>query len=53
MIDGIADQELAGDHLYTLWADNLTDEEAGRLLRQNGKEEKGHGERMRRAASML
>ncbi len=53
MIHGIADQELAGDALYDLWATNLDHEEAGRLLRQNGKEEKGHGERMRRAAGML
>jgi rubrerythrin len=53
MIDGIAEQELAGDALYDLWATNLGHEEAGRLLRQNGKEEKGHGERMQRAAAML
>jgi rubrerythrin len=53
MIGGIADQELAGDVLYDLWATNLGHEEAGRLLRLNGKEEKGHGERMRRAAAML
>ncbi len=53
MIGGIAQQELAGDALYDLWAANLGHEEAGRLLRQNGKEEKGHGERMLRAADML
>ena len=53
MIDGIAQAELAGDRLYDLWATNLDHEEAGRLLRQNGKEEKGHGERMQRAANLL
>jgi hypothetical protein len=53
MINGIAEQELAGDALYDLWAINLEHEEAGRLLRQNGKEEKGHGERMQRAAALL
>ncbi len=53
MISSIAQQELAGDKLYSLWATNLGHEEAGRLLRQNGKEEKGHGERMLRAANML
>lgn len=53
MINGIAQQELAGDTLYDLWATNLGHEEAGRLLRLNGKEEKGHGERMQRAAGML
>ncbi|MDB5394987.1 MAG: hypothetical protein JWM91_2493 [Rhodospirillales bacterium] len=53
MISGIAQQELAGDALYDLWATNLGHEEASRLLRRNGKEEKGHGERMQRAAGML
>jgi rubrerythrin len=53
MIDGIAQQELAGDALYELWATNLGHEEAGRLLRLNGREERGHGERMQRAAALL
>jgi len=53
MIAGIAQQELAGDTLYDLWATNLGHEEAGRLLRLNGREEKGHGERMLRAAEMI
>ncbi len=53
MLSGIAAGELAGDALYEVWATNLGHEEAGRLLRQNGKEEKGHGERMQRAASLL
>jgi rubrerythrin len=53
MIGGIAHSELAGDRLYDLWATNLGHEEAGRLLRLNGREEKGHGERMLRAADML
>ena len=53
MIEGIARSELAGDALYDLWAANLGHEEAGRLLRLNGREEKGHGERMLRAATLL
>lgn len=53
MIEGIAQSELAGDALYDLWAANLGHEEAGRLLRLNGREEKGHGERMMRAAALL
>jgi rubrerythrin len=53
MIEGIAESELAGDKLYDLWATNLGHEEAGRLLRLNGREEKGHGERMLRAAATL
>ena len=53
MIEGIARSELAGDALYDLWATNLGHAEAGRLLRLNGREEKGHGERMLRAATLL
>ena len=53
MIEGIARSELAGDALYDLWATNLAHEEAGLLLRLNGREEKGHGERMLRAAALL
>jgi rubrerythrin len=53
MLLGIAQAELAGDALYDRWAANLSHEEAGRLLRQNGKEEKGHGERMQHAASLI
>ena len=53
MIEDIAKRELAGDALYDLWATNLGHEEAGRLLRLNGREEKGHGERMMRAATLL
>jgi rubrerythrin len=53
MIEGIAQSELAGDALYDLWATNLDHDEAGRLLRLNGREEKGHGERMLRAATLI
>jgi rubrerythrin len=53
MLNSIAAGELAGDALYEVWATNLDHEEAGRLLRLNGKEEKGHGERMQRAAGLL
>jgi rubrerythrin len=53
MREGIAQAELAGNALYEGWATNLAHEEAGRLLRQNGKEEMGHGERMMRAATLL
>jgi rubrerythrin len=53
MLDGIAQTEIAGDALYEGWAVALGNEEAGRLLRQNGKEELGHAERMQRASSLL
>jgi rubrerythrin len=52
-LEAIARAELAGDALYDRWATNLGHEEAARLLRQNGKEEKGHGERMLHAASLI
>jgi rubrerythrin len=53
MLEGIARSETAGDALYDLWATNLGHDEAGRLLRQNGREEAQHGERMRAAAAAL
>ncbi len=53
MLHGIAATELAGDMLYETWASNLDHEEAGRLFRLNGREEKGHGERMQKAAALL
>ena len=53
MLDGIAASEIAGDALYDRWATSLGHEEAARLLRLNGKEEKGHGERMERVAGLL
>jgi hypothetical protein len=53
MLRGIAATEVAGDMLYDTWATNLGHEEAGRLLRLNGREERGHSERMERAASLL
>ncbi len=53
MLAGIAEGEIAGDALYEGWATALGDEEAGRLLRQNGKEELGHAERMQKASALL
>jgi rubrerythrin len=53
LLNGIAAGEIAGDALYEKWAANLGHDDAARLLRQNGKEEKGHGERMQRAAALL
>ena len=36
-----------------VWAVALGDEEAGRQLRRNGKEERGHGERAQQAVALL
>jgi rubrerythrin len=53
MLDGITQGEIAGEALYDSWAAYLGDEEAARQLRQNGKEERGHGERAQQAKALL
>ena len=53
MLDGITQGETAGEALYDGWATYLGDEEAARQLRQNGKEERGHGERAQQAKALL
>jgi rubrerythrin len=53
MLNGIAQGEAAGEALYDGWATFLGDEEAARQLRQNGKEEAGHGERAQQAIALL
>ena len=45
--------ETGGNTLYQTWADNIGNEAAAELLRQNGKEEIQHGDRARRAAELL
>lgn|GEM_PF-155146 len=49
----IAEGEYGGEALYEGWAQALGDPEMGKLLRQNGKEEKGHGERAEHVAILL
>ncbi|HEX4506510.1 MAG TPA: ferritin family protein [Alphaproteobacteria bacterium] len=53
MLDGITQGETAGEALYDGWATYLGDAEAARQLRQNGKEERGHGERAQQAKALL
>jgi rubrerythrin len=53
MLDSIIQGEIAGEALYDGWAAYLGDEEAARQLRQNGKEERGHGERAQQAKALL
>ena len=43
--------ERAGEAFYAALADRLGDDRAGDLLRRNGREERGHAERIRRAIS--
>jgi rubrerythrin len=53
MLNGITQGETAGEALYEGWAVALGDEEAARQLRQNGKEEAGHGVRAQQAIALL
>jgi hypothetical protein len=49
----IAGGEAVGGDLYDRWAACFSDEEAAKLLRQNGLEERRHGDRIREAAAFL
>lgn len=53
LLDSITQGENAGEALYAGWADYLGDAEAARQLRQNGAEERGHGERAQLVKTML
>jgi rubrerythrin len=53
LLDDIAQGESAGEALYHGWAAHMDDVEAARQLRQNGAEERGHGERVQLAKAML
>jgi rubrerythrin len=45
--------EINGDAGYQRWADGEADPDVQRLLRQNGREETVHGERVRHAMDLL
>ena len=49
----IVQGEIDGDKGYQLWADRESDEEVQRLLRQNGREETVHGERVTAVMALL
>jgi len=49
----IVQGEIDGDRGYQSWADRESDPEVQRLLRQNGKEETVHGERVGRVMEIL
>lgn len=53
LLQQIAQLELEGDQLYERWANNIGNEEAAKLLRQNGKEEVKHGKRLEEALGLL
>ena len=52
LLDFLVMAETGGNTLYQTWADNIGNEAAAELLRQNGKEEIQHGDRARRAAEL-
>ena len=49
----IVQGEIDGDKGYQLWADRETDAEVQRLLRQNGREETVHGQRVSEVMAIL
>jgi rubrerythrin len=53
LFPAIVQAELDGDAGYQRWADAEPDPEVAKLLRQNGREETVHGERVRRVTELL
>ncbi len=53
LFPAIVQAELDGDAGYQKWADAEPDPEVAKLLRQNGREETVHGERVRRVTELL
>jgi len=49
----IVQAEIDGDAGYQRWAERESDPEVARLLRLNGREETGHGERVKQVMAML
>lgn len=52
-LEMLAEGEFGGELLYEGWAAGIDDEEAAGLLRQNGKEERMHGERAKEVIGLL
>ena len=53
LFPAIVQAELDGDAGYQRWADREPNADVAKLLRQNGREETVHGERVRRVAEIL
>lgn len=53
VLEGLIGAEFDGENLYNIWAAGVGNDAAARLLRQNGKEERRHGERIRKVMSLL
>ncbi len=53
LLDAFKSAEFDGDRYYQTWAEAEPNEEVATLLRQNGREETRHGERVTQAAEIL
>ncbi len=53
MLAALATAEFNGDALYETWAQNSANADVAVLLRQNGREETEHGQRLQQAAELL
>jgi rubrerythrin len=53
LLDNMAKGEFGGELMYEGWAAKIGNDEVARLLRQNGKEERRHGERAQQAKALL
>lgn len=53
ILEGLIAAEDDGKALYDGWADAVDNEEVAKLLRQNGKEEAGHAERVRQVLELM
>lgn len=53
LLEEIAQGEFGGERLYETWAASLADPVASALLRENGREERLHGERAQQAIGLL
>lgn len=53
VLEGLIGAEFDGQDLYNIWAAGVDNEDAAKLLRQNGREERRHGERVRKVMSLL
>ena len=53
LLRGLAQAELGGDTLYQRYAENEENAEVAELLRQNGREEAGHGKRVEQVIQLL
>jgi len=52
-LTSFAETERTGETFYQIWADNIGNADAAKLLTQNGKEETRHGDRLTEALGLI